>query len=152
MTMAYCSISDIEREIGTEFTPDTHPNMEEVEGAIKRVSSEIDGVLQATGYPLPVTNVDALDLLKGYTKFAVAAQSFHAGVYADQEPARVDYWRKTYDDFIARLRRGDQQLPGETAESGPQAGFSVATQRVDGYSEGNAFLLSQGPFLRRRWG
>lgn len=132
--MAYCTVADVENEMGQKFSQSTRPTTDTVETVIDGVSSEIDGVLQAIGYPLPVTNTSALALLKRYAKFGASAEAWHSGYISDDEPARVAYWRETYSDFIGRLRRAEQELPGEVSEGGPSTGFSVSTKRVDGYT------------------
>jgi hypothetical protein len=124
--MNYCTVSDIESEMGQQFGQTTQPNLEQVESAIAGVGGEIDGVLQATGYALPVVDVSALALLNRYTKFGACAQAWHSGYVSGDEPARVTYWRETYETFIGRLRRGEQQLPGETIEDEENISFAIA--------------------------
>lgn len=133
--MAYCVIGDIQDEMGQTFTTTSRPTTANVEEAIDGVSGEIDGVLKSRGYSVPVTSTSSLALLKRYTKFGASAQAWHMG-YVGDEPSRVTYWREAYDNFIARLRRGEQELPDETASGGAPMGFSVAPLRVDGYSSG----------------
>ena len=123
--MAYCTAADVENEMGQKFSATSRPNTDQVEEAIDGVSGEIDGVLQATGYPLPVTDISALALLKRYAKFGASAQAWHSGYVADDEPARVTYWRETYEAFIARLRRGEQELPGETVDDEEDFAFAI---------------------------
>ena len=123
--MAYCTVDEVEDLMGATFSATSRPNTDEVTAAIDGVSGEIDGVLQATGYTLPVTNADALALLKRYTKFGAAAQAWHTGYVSDDEPARVSYWREAYDGFIARLRRGEQQIPGEVIDDEENIAFEI---------------------------
>ena len=133
--MAYCTVSDVQDEMGQTFSTTSRPNIEAVEEAIDGVSGEIDGVAQAAGYTLPIVDASALSTLQRYAKFGACAQAWHSGYVSNDEPARVTYWREQYDAFIARLRRGEQQLPGEVPGSEPDAKtFSAAPQRVDGYS------------------
>jgi hypothetical protein len=124
--MGYCTIADVQDEMGQTFSNTSRPNSANVEEAIDGVSGEIDGVLQATGYALPVTNLSALALLKRYTKFGAAAGAWHSGYVSDDEPARVTYWREIYESFIARLRRGEQQLPGEEISDDDGIAFAIA--------------------------
>lgn len=132
--MPYCTPDDVAALMTEVFTETSHPDQEEAEAMCDQVSAELDGVAQAAGYATPVTTVDGLALLKRYATFGVAPQVWYARYATQDEPARVAYWRTAYADFVARLRRGEQQLPGETETSGPGSGFSAGTRRVDGYT------------------
>ncbi len=123
--MAYCTVADVEEEMGQKFSSTSRPSVPQVEEALEGVSGEIDGVLQASGYPLPVLSASALALLKRYAKFGAAAQAWHSGYVSEDEPARVTYWRETYEAFIARLRRGEQELPGEVIDETEEIAFAI---------------------------
>jgi len=118
--------------MGIQFTSVSRPKTDEALSAVDTVASEIDGVLQAAGYTLPVTNASALSLLKRYNKFGAAAQAWHSGFTSDDEPPHVRYWRETYENFLARLRRGEQELPGADADEDIAFGIAPAVPR-DGY-------------------
>jgi hypothetical protein len=71
-------------------------------------------------------------VMKKYNTFGAAVQAWHAGFSSGDEPPRVAYWREQVDAFIARLRRGEQQLPGATTEEGvddPAFGIAPAVPR-----------------------
>lgn len=95
--------------------PKTQPNLTEIESLITSVSAELDGILKAAGYSLPisVSNTDSLALLKSYARYGVACRAWHGAVGGTDRFPRVERWCKDYHDFLARLRRGEQQLPDD---------------------------------------
>jgi hypothetical protein len=115
--MAYCLVADIQNLMGVTFTSTSRPKTAEVETAITSISADIDGVLKAAGYaPIPVTDADALSLLRQYVTMGVAARAWHTGYLSDSEPPRVTYWRQQYETFLSRIRNGTQVLPGSGAD------------------------------------
>lgn len=132
--MAYCTVADVEELMGTTFAADSRPTTTEVSDSIDTVAAELDGVAQAAGYSVPVTGAAAVTLLKRYNIFGAAVSAWHSGIIGDDEPARVTYWNEQYQNFLARLRRGEQQLPGESADSEEDIAFAVVpTAQRDGY-------------------
>ena len=124
--MAYCSVKDVEDLLGTKFSHDSRPPVREVESMIDVTAAELDGVAQAAGYAVPVSAADAVKLLKRYNIFGAAVPAWHTMIVDADEPSRVTYWREQYDAFIGRLRRGEQQLPGESADSEEDIAFEIA--------------------------
>lgn len=132
--MPYCTPDDVADLMTEAFTETSHPDQDEVTTMCAEVSAELDGVAQAAGYSTPITSAAGLQLFKRYATMGTAPQVWYARYASQDEPARVAYWRTTYADFVARLRRGEQQLPDEAETSGPGSGFSAGTRRVDGYT------------------
>jgi hypothetical protein len=126
--MAYCTVDNVAGLTFMEFTQVSHPSTTEVNDFIANTAADLDGVAQAAGYTVPVTDAQAVALMKKYNTYGAAVAAWHAGYSADNEPARVTRWAKEYDDFIARLRRGDQLLPGsEDLDDPTDPGFSIAS-------------------------
>ena len=110
----YCSTEDIQALTGLVFTASTTPTLREVGTLITDVSADIDGILGAAHYTVPVADPEARRMLRGYVKFGVAVRAWFAGRLSDDEPPNVTYWKEEYRSFVARLRSGDQRLPGLT--------------------------------------
>ncbi len=124
--MAYCAVKDVEDLLGTKFSHDSRPPVREVEAMITTTEAELDGVAQAAGYTVPITGTQGVALLKRYAIFGAGVAAWHTMIVDTDEPARVTYWREQYDAFIGRLRRGEQQLPGESADSEEDIAFEIA--------------------------
>ena len=138
--MAYCTVKDVEDLSGLKFSHDSRPPVREVQSVIETVAAELDGVAQAAGYTVPVTSEAAVSVLKRYNVFAAAVAAWHTAIVDTDEPSRVTYWREQYDAFLGRLRRGEQQLPAESADSEEDIAFAIAphTQRDGYWSTGEA--------------
>lgn len=124
--MAYCAIADVEAMLHETYGAGTMPSHARVEDICDNVSAEIDGVLAAAGYTVPVTSAQALALLKSYAEKAAAAEAWHEGHTTDAALPKIEYWEKSYADFLARIRRGEQSLPGITVTADYVPAFGVA--------------------------
>jgi len=138
--MAYCTVKDVQDLTGQRYEVNSRPSSIEVQSAIDTVAAELDGVAQAAGYSVPVTGAAGVALLKRYNIFGAAVSAWHTGIVQDDEPARVTYWNEQYTAFIGRLRRGEQQLPGESADAEEDIAFAIAPhpQRDAYWSTGEA--------------
>jgi hypothetical protein len=112
--MAYCTVENVQAVMQTTFSHSSgFPLYDDVQEYVDTVSSNLDGVLQAAGYTVPVTAADAVALLKRYNTFGAACQAYHAGYRTeDILPPHAEYWCQEYRDFLSRIRKGEQQLPG----------------------------------------
>lgn len=135
--MAYCTVSDLEAMMGQTFGASTKPTATEVQAAIDETAAELDGVAAAAGYAVPVTGTSSLLTMKRLNQYGAAVNAWHTGVIADDEPARVVYWREAYANFITRLRKGEQTLPDDTPTASPNTGFSASFKRADGFATYN---------------
>jgi len=124
--MAYCALADIEALMQTAFTDTSRPTSSEAESIIDDVAAQIDGVAQAAGYTVPVTSTSGIAYLKPYNRFGAACRCWHAGYISDTAPDRVSYWCQEFKDFIARLRRGEEQIPSEEPQSDIDPVFGIA--------------------------
>ena len=115
--MAYCTPDQVENLMQVKFTSASKPSMEKVTELVYEIAGEMDGVIEAAGYTLPITSASALALLRRYNTYGVAASAWHAGYITDSDMPRVAYWQQEYKDFLARLRRYEQLLPGESSEN-----------------------------------
>lgn len=135
--MAYCVVSDVQALMGQTFNATSRPTVAEVMAAIDETAAEIDGVLAAAGYTVPVSGTASVLTCKRINTYGAAVNAWHTGVIADEEPARVVFWREAYANFISRIRRGEQSLPDESPTAAPNTGFGVAMKRSDGYATYN---------------
>lgn len=115
--MSYCVVKDVEDLMQQKFTNSTSPPMSKVAQLVMDVSADLDGVLIAAGYTLPITGTLSLSMLRRYTTYGVAAGAWHAGVHTDSDTPRVVYWTTEYREFIGRLRRQEEFLPDEDADN-----------------------------------
>lgn len=135
--MAYCTVSDVQAMMGQSFTATTRPTATEVQAAIDETAAELDGVAEAAGYNVPVSGTASVLIMKRMNAYGASVNAWHTGVIADEEPARVIYWKEQYTNFITRLRKGEQTLPGDTPTASPNTGFSLSMKRTDGYATYN---------------
>lgn len=131
--MSYCTEADLEDLMDRKFDATTEPTSARVVVMIADVASEIDGVLRAAGYSPPITAADALGLMRKMNSFGAAPAVFHSSYFVETEPPKVAYWREVYKDFIARVRRGEQQIPGLDPEADIDPVFAItpSPQRDD---------------------
>ena len=135
--MAYCAVSDVQAMMGQTFSTTSKPTVAEVTAAIDETAAELDGVASAAGYNVPVSGDASTLIMKRMNAYGASVNAWHSGVIADNEPARVIYWREQYANFITRLRKGEQTLPGDTPTASPNTGFSVSMKRADGFATYN---------------
>lgn len=128
----YCLPADVARVMGLDnaFSELTTPTADEVQSEIDNIASDINGVLQAIGYGLPVTDSEALRLLGHYNALGAAVGVWHSTYVSDTAPDRVKYWETSYNNFLGRLRRGEQQLPGSDDLTDTDAQFDIAATPV----------------------
>jgi len=114
---AYCAATDVQVLLntvsGTGITLSTtsKPTLAQAEGLIDQVAAEVNSVLKAQGYGVPVTGTNDIYMLKRYVSQKAAAMTYHAayGGFGDA-PARVVQWEEEYDAFITRLTDKSQGL------------------------------------------
>lgn len=133
--MPYCVHEDVGAKSGYEYSDTSQPTREQVESTITRIGHEIDGVLRAAGYTLPVTDADDLELLKHYCTLGSAYHAWHDGSFNDDAPARVEAWERDYRDFLARMRRGEQKLAGQDWPDEQKSLSVVDIVSADGFAE-----------------
>ena len=120
--MAYCAVSDVQAMMGQTFSTTSKPTVAEVTAAIDETAAELDGVASAAGYNVPVSGDASTLIMKRMNAYGASVNAWHSGVIADNEPARVIYWREQYANFITRLRKGEQTLPCNTPTPSPHTG------------------------------
>lgn len=132
--MAYCTLEDVQRLMQVTFSNTGRPTAEDVNGIIDDISAEIDGVAQATGYVVPITTAQALSMLRSYATYGAAVAAWHAGWVDQSLLPRVEYWTNTYSAFLSRLKNGQQELPGASADEADDVDFeTVPMVRRDNY-------------------
>jgi len=110
--MAYCSLAEVQnlnpkRTYGASTTPTTT----QVNALIAQIAVEIDAVLEAKGYTVPVTTpanfVEALKYLNAYGAAALAEM----GMFPEtSEMGQTPHWKllnEKYNDGIKQLREGE---------------------------------------------
>lgn len=133
--MAYCTYIDVEEMIGEEYSGNTQPTKIRVVEVCAEISLEIDAVLRAAGYTTPVTDSDDLLLLERYAKLGAACAAWHEGHVTDADYPRVEAWEQAYQNFLARVRRGEQGLIDQSKPVGLGTMGSVTAGRNDGFAE-----------------
>lgn len=126
--MAYCEPADVETLMQIRFTNNSRPSRDQADEIIGNVAAELDGVAQAAGYTVPVTATAAVAVMKRENVLGAACECWHAGYISDTAPARAEYWCTQYREFLGRLKKGEQQLPGLTPESDLDPAFAVVPQ------------------------
>lgn len=126
----YAVIADVEallkRTGRTPFTGSTNPTDDQVNELIEDIEAEINGVLTAQGYTtVPATASSDIKLLKRYNSEKVAAAVWGIIYAEDDFPAHVKAWRDDYAAFLSRLRRGEQDLPGQLPQGDDDVGFMI---------------------------
>jgi hypothetical protein len=137
--MAYCTVEDVQSNMQTKFSHNSgFPRYDDVQGYVDGVAAEMDGILQAAGYAVPVTAAAAVDMLKRQNILGASCQAYHAGYRTDDIlPPNAEYWCQAYNDFITRLEEGVLQLPGLTPEGpGDPVFMIVQTPPRDRYFTG----------------
>lgn len=108
----YSTVADVETLMQIKFSLNSRPNREQVEDILEAIAAELDGVAQAAGYTVPVMATAAKAVMARENTLGAACECWHAGYVSDTAPARAEYWCTQYNDFLNRLRKGEQQLPG----------------------------------------
>lgn len=134
----YASVADVQALLPEfEISATSKPTASEVESIIAQASGEVDGVLRAQGYAsVPATGANDLALLRGHVARYTAAHTYLAAFLKDEPPYKVKAWIEGWRDFIARLRRGEQQLIDQASEGESDAvfGFVPPVARDDYFS------------------
>lgn len=119
--MPYLSVEDIERELGLVFGPDTHPTRDQVEEILEQVEAELDGLVAALGYAVPVEAARPRAMLAQAALWAACARVLgaYAGATLDVPPREQAYWER-YRDFCDRLLANPGLLSG--AARSPSSG------------------------------
>lgn len=121
----YASVVDVQALIPElDISDFSKPSAVEVEALIAQACGEVDGVLRAQGYAtVPATGANDLALLRGYVARYAAAHAYLAAFLKDEPPYKVKAWIEAWRDFIARLRRGEQQLVDQDSQGENDAVF-----------------------------
>jgi len=133
--MAYCTVEDIQALLQAKFSTEGTPSSSDVEEIIEDVAAELDGLLQAAGYTVPVTSpAGAVRLLKKMNRFCAAVPVWHSSYVEGQAPVRVDSWAKQCEGFKKLIVEGKIQLPGVDPEGPNDPVFDLtAFPNRDGY-------------------
>ena len=120
--MAYCDIDDVKAlNPKRTYSATTTPTETQVEGYIDDIAVEIDNILQAQGYTVPVTTpTNFVDYLKTLNARGAAAQAEMAMFpdTMDGMSARGAQLLALYKDGLKALRNGEiaaSLSPGETS-------------------------------------
>jgi len=125
--MAYCTVSDVERMTRDVYTDSSQPSRARVETICTNVSAELDGYLAAGGYTVPVTNTQALAMLKAVAEKCAAVQAWHESRDTDASFPKIEDWRNDCVEFKRAIRKGEVWLPGITPEGDAQIAFGVVS-------------------------
>lgn len=129
--MAYASLPHVvaRNPQRGDFTPNTKPTASQVCLFIEEAQAEVDTVLLAAGYALPIAT-DAASSARMLLQQAVSAGAAYKAEWA----AAVSDRRKEYEDMwqsaLRMLKVTQLDMPKDAGESlprGPRQGFSGAT-------------------------
>jgi len=110
--MAYCTITEVNNlNPKRNYEADTTPTTTQVNSLIDQIAVEIDAVLQAKGYTVPVTTpANFLSSLKYVNAYGAAALA-EMGMFPEtSEMGQTPHWKilwKTYQDWLKSLRDGE---------------------------------------------
>jgi len=100
---------------------------------IDQVAVEIDAVLEAQGYTVPVTSPSNLVEFLKYVNAYGAAYLAEAGMFPETaEPGETAHWqmlKKIYDAYMKNLAEG--KIPGHALDSPSEAVASYYTEMDD---------------------
>ena len=135
----YCVIGDIQAKLGRTYSASTKPTSTQVTAFITDTFAEINGVLDARGYsvPIPTTATTATTILKNINVLGAAALAEDAGQsvsMAGSISAQAESLRAQYAEKIDLLGRGRITLvdatetdytPAQGDEQTPVGQFNV---------------------------
>lgn len=133
--MAYCTSTEVgnlnpKRTYGAATTPTST----QVSALIDQVAVEIDAVLEAHGYTVPVTSPTNLVAFLKYVNAYGAAYLAEAGMFPETaEPGETAHWqmlKKVYDNYLKMLMEGNIPASLGIAEESANAA-SYYTQMDD---------------------
>jgi len=111
-----------------EFTMTTtsKPTLAEADTMLDQVEGEVNGVLAAQGYSsIPATGDNDVKMLGGYVSKKAASDVWLAAFMDDDPPYHIKEWRTEWRDFIARLRRGEQDLIDQNPQGDQDVYFAI---------------------------
>ncbi len=117
--MVYIGVSDIQRELGLEFSETSKPTAAEVQEIIDQVEAELNGFVASLGYSVPVTDGQGAKILAQAALWGACSRviAAYAGATANANPRETTYWER-YRDFIDRLLANPGILHGANRASG----------------------------------
>ncbi len=113
----YASANDVQALLnlntgtGITLSATSVPTVTQAESFIDQIASEVDGILRASGYTVPLTGASDKRIVGRYVAQKAAAMVYHAGYggFGDT-PARVKQWEDEYAEFVKRLINRQQAL------------------------------------------
>jgi len=146
-TDAYCEVADVERLTGKDYSAVSAPTTGGLETIITEIGSQLNGVLDALGFSIPIaaTATKSLAILSNLNATGAAAQAEFA-VPGLQEPSlRAESWRMSFDRGVRLLVSRGMSLPDATTPSAVPVAEEVA-------SPSGAFSVdSDGDARTRDW-
>lgn len=118
--MSYCSLSDVSPLVPTigVLTASTVPTAAQGEALIATCAAEIDGVLSATDYELPVTGTEALSYLATVNAYGAAAfilkARYPTSAGTGGDSGASTFWAERYAACLESIRAG--ALGGEAEQ------------------------------------
>jgi len=109
--MAYCEIAEVQA-LNPERTYDdsSTPTTTQVNALITQIAVEIDAILQAKGYTIPVTTPDNfVEFLKYVNAYGAAALADKGMFPATSEMGQTQHWQvmmKIYQGWLKDLKEG----------------------------------------------
>ncbi len=110
--MAYCSTTDVQALNPKQtYSANSTPTSTQVTALIAQVAVEIDAILEAKGYTVPVTTpANFVNVLKAVNAYGAAALA-EMGMFPDtSEMGSTPHWKilnDKYNEWLKRLEAGD---------------------------------------------
>ncbi|MCK9569882.1 hypothetical protein M0R72_13140 [Candidatus Pacearchaeota archaeon] len=139
--MAYCTITDVQAlNPKRTYSTTTTPTTTQVTALIDRIASEIDAVLAAKGYTIPVTTPTTfVTFLKTVNAYGAGALAEAAMFPETSEAGSTPHWKMLqtkYDAWMKLLIDGGA-IPASMAADAE--GESVGGAYLDGDNKGDAY-------------
>ncbi len=134
--MAYNSdTSKVTEMTGDPYTVGSQPTLAQVLDMLSRRYAEINGVLKARGYTVPATGSNDVAMLAHYEAMGAAVLAWDARYHSSQDFPNVKRWSEEYQNFLARLRRGEQDLVDQVSAGDDEPYFEIGRAiRRDDYT------------------
>jgi len=110
--MSYCILEHVQTlNPKRNYNTDSTPSVTQVNALIDQVAVEIDSILQAQGYTVPVTTPDNFVSFLQYVNAYGAAALAEAGMFPETtDPGQTAHWQmlnKKYEGWLGQLRKGE---------------------------------------------
>ena len=135
--MSYADHADIENTVAGRsyaFGNSTVPTDDQVDAQCEQITEELNGALKQAGYVTPVTDADALKLLKLYCCYGVVPFVEYARFPDELETGEKDiagFYRGLYEQALANIKDKAFNAPVTTSEGSSNNYWSANSADTD---------------------